>query len=182
MEIRARIAAGNRCFYSLKQIFKSRTMSRVAKIKTYKTILKPVVMFGSETWVISERDKFALNAWERKILRKVYGPIQERNTWRIRTNQELRELYRDPDIVGDIKRKRLEWIGHVLRMERGRTARRILEEKPEGRRKVGRQRLRWLDGVEEDLRLLRVKRWRQKAMNREEWAVVLKEAKVLRGP
>ena len=115
-------------------------------------------------------------------MRKVYGPIQERNTWRIRTNQELRELYRDPDIVGDIKRKRLEWIGHVLRMERGRTARRILEEKPEGRRKVGRQRLRWLDGVEEDLRLLRVKRWRQKAMNREEWAVVLKEAKVLRGP
>ena len=108
--------------------------------------------------MISERDEFALNAWERKILMKVYGPIQERNTWRIITNQELRELYRDPDIVGDIKMKRLEWIGHVLRMERGRTARRILEEKPAGRRKVGRQRLRWLDGVEEDLRLLRVKR------------------------
>ena len=67
-------------------------------------------------------------------------------------------------------------------MERDRTIKRILEDKPEGRRKVGRQRLRWLDGAEEDLRQLKVKRWRQKALNREEWAVVIKEAKVLRGP
>ena len=57
-----------------------------------------------------------------------------------------------------------------------------MEDKPEGRRKVGRQRLRWLDGVEEDLRQLKVKRWRQKALNREEWEVVIKEAEVLRGP
>ena len=48
-EIRGRIIAGNR-YYSLKQIFKSKTVSRIAKIKTYKTILKPIVMFGSETW------------------------------------------------------------------------------------------------------------------------------------
>ena len=36
--------------------------------------------------------------------------------WRIRTNQELRELYKDLDIIADINKKRLEWIGHVVRL------------------------------------------------------------------
>ncbi|KAJ9588133.1 hypothetical protein L9F63_018491 [Diploptera punctata] len=97
-------------------------------------------------------------------------------------NQELKELYRNLDLVAGIRRKRMEWVGHVLRMEQERCARKILEGKPEGRRKGGRQKLRWLDKVEEDLRQLKMKRWRQKASNREEWAVVMKEAKVLRGP
>ena len=109
-----------------------------------------------------EKDKFILNAWERKMLRKIYEPVHEQNTWRIRTNQELRDLYKGQDLVGDIKRRRLEWVGYVWRMERDRAIKRILEDKPEGRRKVGSQRLRWLDGVEEDLRQLKVKRSRQK--------------------
>ena len=83
-------------------------------------------------------------------------------------NQELKDLYKGQDLVGDIKRRRLELVGHVWRMERDRAIKRILEEE------------RWLDGVE-DLRQLKVKRWRQKALNREEWAVVIKEAKILRG-
>jgi hypothetical protein len=54
--------------------------------------------------------------------------------------------------------------------------------KPERRRKVGRPRLRWLNDVENDLRVMKVKRWRKKAQNREEWVSVIKEAKVLKGP
>ena len=65
-------------------------------------------MFGSETWTLSEKDKFILNAWERKILRKIYGPVHEQNTWTIRTNQELRDLHKGQDLVGDIKRRRLQ--------------------------------------------------------------------------
>jgi hypothetical protein len=61
-----------------------------------------------------------LNAWKRKILRRTYGPAVEQGMWRIRHNQELRELYKDLDIVTDIKNRILEWIGHVVRMELGR--------------------------------------------------------------
>ena len=82
-----------------------------------------------------------------KLLRKIYGPVHEQNTWRIRTNEELRDLYKDQHLVGAIKRRSLEWVGHVWQMEWDRAIKRILEDKPEGRRKVGRQRLRWLDGV-----------------------------------
>ncbi|KAJ9597611.1 hypothetical protein L9F63_011517, partial [Diploptera punctata] len=116
------------------------------------------------------------------ILRKIYGAEQEQDIWRIRTNQELKKLYRDLDLVGDIRRKRLECVGHALRMGQERGARKISERKLEGRRKVGTQNPRWLDKVEEDLRQLKVKRWRKKARNREKWVDVMKDAKVLRGP
>jgi hypothetical protein len=51
--------------------------------------------------------------------------VVEQGIWRIRTNQELRELYRNVDKVANIKRKRLEWIGHVVRMDQGKTYKEI---------------------------------------------------------
>jgi hypothetical protein len=56
--------------------------------------------------------------WERKILRKVYGPVTEQGVWRIRRNEELRELYKAPNLLVDIKIKWLEWLGHVIRMDK----------------------------------------------------------------
>jgi hypothetical protein len=69
-------------------------------------------------------------------------------------------------------------------MNEARIVKKIFEENLEGRRDRGRPRLRWLNDVEDDLRMLGVKRWRRrKALEREEWALVIKEAKVkLKGP
>jgi hypothetical protein len=67
-------------------------------------------------------------------------------------------------------------------MDQGRTVKKIFESKPDGSRRRERPRLRWLEGVEKDLREMKVKRWRQKAFDREEWASVIKEANALRGP
>jgi hypothetical protein len=94
----------------------------------------------------------------------------------------LGELYKALDLVADINRKQLEWLGHVTRMDQRKVVKKIFESKPEGRRKVGRPRFRWLDDVKNDLRVMKVKRWRKKAHNREEWASIRKEAKVLKGP
>jgi hypothetical protein len=76
----------------------------------------------------------------------------------------------------------MEWIGHVVRMVQGRTVKKIFESKPERSRRMGRTRLRWLEYVEEDPREMKVKRWREKAVDREEWASIIKEAKALREP
>ena len=67
-----------------------------------------------------------------------------------------------------IKIRRLEWLGHVIRMNEPRSVKRISEGKLEGRRGRGRLRLRWIDNVEDDLRKLGVKRWRAKALDGEE--------------
>jgi hypothetical protein len=82
-----------------------------------------------------------------------------------------------------IKIQRLEWLGHVIRMNETRSVKKIFEGKLEGRRGKGRPRLRWINNVKDDLRKLGVKRWRTKALDREEWASIIGEAKAkLKGP
>jgi len=71
-----------------------------------------------------------LSMRERKILR-TGGLVLQQGLWRLRTNQELRELCKQLDIVADVKKKRWEWVGHVARMDQGRTVEKIFESKPE---------------------------------------------------
>jgi len=62
-------------------------------------------------------------------------------------------------IVADIKKKTVEWVGHVVRMDHGRRVKKVFQSKPEGRRR-GIPRLRWLEDVEKDLQEMTFKRWR----------------------
>ena len=177
VEIKEKIAAGNRCLRSLDRIMKARYISKRVKIRIYKTIIKPIVVFGSETWTLPEKAIAALNIWERKVLRKIFGPVYDQGIWRVRTNLELKSLYKDMNIVTDIKIRRLEWLGHIIRMDGKRIPKLVLDAKPGGTRKVGRPRLRWLDDVQSDITKAGIKRWRQKALERDDWLAVLKEVK-----
>jgi hypothetical protein len=148
----------------------------------YRTIIRPVVTCGSETWCLTANDERSLRTWERKVLRKIYGPVYDNGLWRIRTNKELMSLYQEFDTVADIKKARLRWLGHVERMSDDRVIKKLYMSNPEGRRSVGRLKMRWLDDVEEDLRKIRISGWRGKARRRDEWKSVLREVKVLQGP
>jgi hypothetical protein len=68
--------------------------------------------------------------------------------WR-RTNEEVKQLYGELDIVTEIKKGRLRWLGHVARMSDERVVKRLYQNIPEGSRNVGRPRLRWMDDVRE---------------------------------
>jgi hypothetical protein len=74
-EIRIRTAAGNRCYFSLIKLFKSRAVARNTKVTMYRTIIRPVVAYGSETWCLTANDERSLRTWERKMSRKIYGPV-----------------------------------------------------------------------------------------------------------
>jgi hypothetical protein len=80
-----------------------------------------------------------------------------------------------------MKEKRLEWTAHVVRMDQGMSSKKIFESKPEVSRRGGRPRLRWLEDIEKDLLKMKVKRWRQKAVDREEWASIIKKAQLSEG-
>jgi hypothetical protein len=141
------------------------------------------VIYGADTLTLTSKIEKMLMTWERKIMRKIYGPTKEKGQCRIRNNAELITKHKSQDIVTVIKIRRLEWLGHVIRINETRSVKKILEGKLEGRRGRGRPRLRWINDVEDDLRKLWVKRWRTLALNGEEWASIIMEAKVkLKGP
>jgi hypothetical protein len=77
-------------------------MNKIVKIKIYKTMVKPGVECRSETQHMTAIDTKRLKAWEMKILMSIYGPVIEQGMWRIRSNQQLQELYKNLDIVKDI--------------------------------------------------------------------------------
>ena len=88
------------------------------------------------------------------------------------------DVYNDLDIAADIKTNRFQWI---VMLDQGRTCK-IFESKREGSRRRGRPRVRWLEDVEKDVREMKVRRLRQKTVDGEEWASIMKEAKAVRGP
>jgi len=108
-----------------------------------------------------------------------FGPICVAGYWSSRTNEEVRQLYGELDIVTEIKKRRLRWLGHVERMSEERAVKRLYQNAPEGSGSVGRPRLRWMDDVREDLRRMGVTDWRIRAHRTDDWKMVVKEAKVL---
>jgi hypothetical protein len=100
----------------------------------------------------------ALRVSERKIIRKIYGPIKVGDSWRIRTNKEIKYILQGEDIVTFIKSSRIRWYGHVERMQNQKIPKQIVAATIEGKRKRGRPRKRWKDEVEEGLNIMGIKK------------------------
>jgi hypothetical protein len=166
----------NKSFYGLKRQFRSQFLSIKNKVKLCKTLIRPVLAYGSETWVLSKSDEIILGVFERKILRAIFGPTNENGEWRIKYNNEIYTLYKESDIVPYIKINRLRWAGHVVRQEEQSPARRVLVAVVEGRRQRGRPKLRWKNFVMDDARKLGERNWRNAARNRDSWWKLLKKA------
>jgi hypothetical protein len=114
-------------------------------------------------------------------LRKIFGPVQnEDGSWRIRMNYELNKPIGNADTVRFIKSRRIAWLGHVMRMDDKRTPKRILQWKPMGTR-TRRPRKRWIAGIEEDLQIMGVRRWRKQCEERAEWKRITEKAKTQSG-
>jgi len=77
-----------------------------------------------------------------------------------------------------IKSGRLRWLGHLFRMQEQNPCRKLTLHKPEGTRRVGRPAIRWLDSIEEDLKIMGVRNWRRKTQDRDQWRAIVEEAKV----
>jgi hypothetical protein len=82
----------------------SRLISRDLKIKIYKTVILPVVLYGCETWSLTLREEHRLKVFGNRVLRKIFGPKREEDgSWRKLHNDELHSLYSSPNIVRVIK-------------------------------------------------------------------------------
>jgi hypothetical protein len=100
---------------------------RDLKIRIYKTIILPVVLYGCEIWSLTLREEHRLRVFENRVLRRIFGPKRDEVTggWRKLHNEELQDLYSSPSIIRMIRSRRMRWAGHVARMGEKRNAYRI---------------------------------------------------------
>ena len=91
--------------------------------------------------------------FETRVLRRIFGPKMDEviRDWRKLHNEELKDLHFSPNIVRVIKSRRMRWAGHVAHMGERRDVYRVLVGKPEGKKPLGRPRLRWEDNIKMDL-------------------------------
>jgi hypothetical protein len=94
-------------------------LSKNLKIKTYGTIILPVIVYGCESWSLTLREGRRLRVFENAALKRIFGPKREevRREWRKPHSEELNDLYSSPNIVPVIKSRRMRWASHVW--ERG---------------------------------------------------------------
>jgi hypothetical protein len=153
-EIMSRLNSGNACYHSVQSLLSSRLLSRNLKVKIHKTIILPVVLYGCETWSLTLREEHKLRVFENRVLRRIFGPKWDEVTgyWRKLHSGELHNLYSSPDIIREIKSRRMRWAVHLTRMVEGRNVYRVLVGNPEGKRPLERPRRRWEDGIKMDLR------------------------------
>jgi hypothetical protein len=92
--------------------------------------------------------------FENRVLRGTFGPKRDEVTGECRKlySGELHNLYSSPDIIGQLKSRRVRWAGHVARMGEGRNVYRVLVGRPEGKIPLGRPRRRWKYGIKMDIR------------------------------
>jgi hypothetical protein len=110
-----------------------------------------------------------LRALERKILRWICGPVQEKGRWHSRWSNNIYSLYKDLNIIADIKITRLGWAGGVVRMEDERSPKKV-NRKVYKTGPIWKPRTRWEDAIQRDaLQFLGVQGWRRWAGDREGW-------------
>ncbi|KAJ4437952.1 hypothetical protein ANN_13891 [Periplaneta americana] len=183
-EIKNRINMGNACYYSVEKLLSSSVLSKNLKVRIYKTVILPVLLYGYETWTLTLREERRLRLFENKVLRKIFGAKRDEVTgkWRKLHNTELHALYSSPDIIRNIKSRRLRWAGHVAHMSESRNAYRVLVGRLEGKRPLGRPRRRWEDNIKMDLREVGYdnREWINLAQDRDQWRAYVRAAMNLR--
>jgi hypothetical protein len=86
----------------------SRLILKKLKIKVYKTVILPVVLYGCETWFLICGEEHILRVFENRVLRRIFGPKrQEDGSWRKLHNDELHDLYSSLNVVRVIKSRRM---------------------------------------------------------------------------
>ena len=132
---------------NLDSIFKSRDITLPTKVRLVKALVFPVVMYGCESWTIKKAecrrtDAFELWCWRRLL----------RVPWTARRSNQsiLKELSPGCSLEGLMLKLKLQYFGHLMRRADS-LEKTLLLEKIEGRRRRGRQRMRWLDGITDSM-------------------------------
>ena len=167
-EIKRRLLFGRKVMTNLDSIFKSRDITLPTKVRLVKAMVFPVVRYGCESWTVKKAECQRIDAFEvwcwRRLLRVPWNAR--------RSNQSiLKEISPGCSLEGMMLKLKLQYFGH-LRQRADSLEKTLMLGKIEGRRRRGRQRMRWLDGITDsvDMGLGRIRRL---VMDREPWCTAV---------
>jgi hypothetical protein len=137
----------------VQNLLSSRLLSKNVKIRIYKTLILPVVLYGRANLSLTLRKKHRLRVFENRVLRRIFGQkrVLMMGEWRKLHKEELCDLYSSSSITRIIKLRRMRWEGHVGRMGEKRNAYRLLVGRPEGKKPLRRPRRRSVDNIKMDI-------------------------------
>jgi hypothetical protein len=176
LEINHRLTTANRCYHGMQKQLRSHFLNKKTKIKLYKTLLWPILLYGSKSWALTKCDENKLRIFERKILRKIYSSTNDNGTWNVRYNHELYQLWGAGHSKSD-KSRRIRWLGHLFRSEDMNPCRKLTFTKAGNIRRRGIPSIRWLDSIEQDLQILGTRGWKTKALYRNQWRNIVEAVK-----
>ena len=146
-EMTHRIQSGWNNWKRVSGILFDRRISLRVKGKVYKTVVRPAMMYGAETWAVKKAQEKKLDVAEMRMLRWMSGVTK---LDRIR-NERIRGMTKVGEISKKVKESRLKWYGHVLRREDEYVGKRVMGMEVPGKRTKGRPKREWLDSIRNDL-------------------------------
>jgi len=130
------IKMASKCYYAHRNLLKSNLLTRTVKLKIYKTLIRPVLTYGCEAWTLRNEDCQRIATFERRILRRIFGPNKEEDgSYRSRYNAELEALANGKTVIRFVKSQRLRWLGHLIRIPENRAVKKIFQLKMFGTRR-----------------------------------------------
>jgi hypothetical protein len=132
LEIQQRIQTANKCFFGLRKHLWSSHLSRQTKFTIHKTLIRPVLLYGSETWVLREENQ--LLVFKRKVFRTICCPKIENGVYRRSYNHELDKEFNSPNSLNVTQTSRLRYAGQMIRRPENLPQKALVRAKPNGRR------------------------------------------------
>lgn len=143
-EIRSRIEIARDAFKNFSSILCSRTLKLSLRLKVLRCYILASLLYAVETWTLKVSMMNKIEAFEMWCYRRIL-----RLSWRDRVSNErvLRMLFKDRELLATVKRRKMEYLGHIVRGPKYVTLQTILQGKFEGKRRVGRKNLSWLRNI-----------------------------------